>query len=168
LSEEGLIKTSELSPQATAATDTMSATFRLHGHLIALGDRMVQPFNLTSARWQVMGSIVLSESDVTVPQIARNLGLSRQAVQRVANDLNTADLIIFDDNPHHKRAKLIRLTLAGEKTYHQADKVYAQWANKAFAGLPPAQLREAITLLEALDALCRDYLDARPSPMEGK
>jgi hypothetical protein len=58
----------------------------------------------------VMGSIVLSESDVTVPQIARNLGLSRQAVQRVANDLNTADLIIFDDNPHHKRAKLIRLT----------------------------------------------------------
>ena len=61
------MKTSELSPQATAATDTMSATFRLHGHLIALGDRMVQPFNLTSARWQVMGSIVLSESDVTVP-----------------------------------------------------------------------------------------------------
>jgi DNA-binding MarR family transcriptional regulator len=104
------MKTSELSPQATAATDTMFATFRLHGHLIALGDRMVQPFNLTSARWHIMRSIVLSESDVTVPQIARNLGLSRQAVQRVANDLNTADLIIFDDNPHHKRAKLIRLT----------------------------------------------------------
>jgi hypothetical protein len=79
-----------------------------------------------------MGSIVLSESDVTVPQIARNLGLSRQAVQRVANDLN------------------------------------AQWANKAFAGLPPAQLREAITLLEALDALCRDYLDTPSSPMAGK
>ena len=72
------------------------------------------------------------------PQTTRNLGLSRQAVQRVANDLNTADLIIFYDNAHHKRAKLIRLTQAGEKTYHQADKVYAQWANKAFAGLPPA------------------------------
>jgi hypothetical protein len=32
------MKTSELSPQATAATDTMFATFRLHDHLIALGD----------------------------------------------------------------------------------------------------------------------------------
>lgn len=157
------MKTSTLSPEAAAATDTIFATFRLHGHLIALGDRMVQPFGLTSARWQIMGSVVLSPGAVTVPQIARNLGLSRQAVQRVANDLRDAGLIVFEDNPHHKRAKLVQLTETGETTYRQADKTYAQWANKAFAGMSPAQLRKAAGHLEALDALCAAYLDT-PSP----
>ena len=162
------MKTSDLSPEAAAATDAIFATFRLHGHLIALGDRMVQPLGLTSARWQIMGSVVMAEGAVTVPQIARNLSLSRQAVQRVANDLETAGMIAFEDNPHHKRAKLVRLTPSGEETYRQADKTYAQWANKAFAGLPPAQLRKAIGLVEALDALCIDYLDTSSAAGEGK
>lgn len=162
------MKLSDLSPEATAGTDAFFATFRLHGHLIALGDRMVQPFGLTSARWQIMGSVVMAEGAVTVPQIARNLGLSRQAVQRVANDLKTAGIITFEDNPHHKRAKLVRLTKTGEAAYRKADKAYAQWANKAFAGLPAAQLRKVIGHLDALDALCTDYLDPPPAPGKGK
>lgn len=162
------MKTSALNPEAAAATDAIFATFRLHGHLIALGDRMVQPFGMTSARWQVMGSIVLSETEMTVPQIARNLSLSRQAVQRVANDLRDAGLISFEENPHHKRAKLVRLTRTGEKTYRKADRVYAQWANEAFAGLPADELRTAIGLLDRLDAVCTGYLMTSPTPAEGK
>lgn len=162
------MKLSDLNPEADAATDAIFATFRLHGHLIALGDRMVQPFGLTSARWQILGSIIMSEGAATVPQIGRTLGLSRQAVQRVANDLHTAGLVSFDDNPHHKRAKLVRLTKAGEDTYRQADKAWALWANKAFAELSSTQLRKMTGLLEAVDALCVDYLDTAVPGNKGK
>lgn len=162
------MKTIDLTPEAAAATDAVFATFRLHGHLIALGDRMVRPFGMTSARWQIMGSVVLSETPMTVPQIARNLGLSRQAVQRVANDLADADLIAFENNPHHKRAKLVRLTRSGENAYQKADEAWARWANRAFAGLPAARLRKTIDHLDALDALCTDYLDTPPMPGRGK
>lgn len=105
---------------------------------------------------------------MTVPQIARNLGLSRQAVQRVANDLRDAGLISFDDNPDHKRAKLVRLTPSGEQVYREADRAWARWANTAFAGLPAPELQKAIALLDALDALCVDYLDTPHPPRKGK
>jgi DNA-binding MarR family transcriptional regulator len=156
------MKTAPLIPAADAATDAIFAVCKLHGHLIALGDRMVKPFGLTSARWQILGSIALAETDVTVPQIARNLGLSRQAVQRVANDLEQAGLIAYGENPHHKRAKLVRLSPAGEDTYRKADRAYAAWANAAFSDLSASGIHKAIDTLTALDDPCSEYLNQPP------
>ncbi|MBV1960931.1 MAG: MarR family transcriptional regulator [Immundisolibacteraceae bacterium] len=51
--------------------------FRLNGMLLAAENRLAQPFDLTSARWQVMGVIHLSGRTLTVAQIARRMGLTR-------------------------------------------------------------------------------------------
>lgn len=154
------MKTAELTQQASAVTDAIFAAFRLHGQLIALGDRMVEEFGLTSARWQVLGSVALADTPMTVPKVARNLGLSRQAVQRVANDLERAGLIYFADNPDHKRAKLIKFTADGENTYRRADEKWAAWANTVFAEFNVAGTEKAMDVMDRVADVSTAYLNA--------
>lgn len=66
---------------------------------------------VTVAQWHVLS--VLSGGDATVPDIASRLGLTRQAVQRVAGELVEAGLAARHDNPEHARSSLYRATEAG-------------------------------------------------------
>lgn len=98
-------------------TELVLEIFRLNGELIAMGDEMVGDLGLTSARWQVMGAIALAKAPLPIAQIARNMGLTRQAVQRTANELEGEGHIRFAPNPNHQRAKLAMLTRKGEAAY---------------------------------------------------
>jgi hypothetical protein len=42
------------------------------------------------------------------------MGLTRQAVQRLANEMEQDGLVRFGPNPYHRRAKLVFLTSCGE------------------------------------------------------
>src|SRR6516165_11056427 len=111
-----------------AITDFVLETFRLNGCLLASGDALVADLGLTSARWQVLGAAALSPAPVSVAQIARNMGLTRQAVQRLANEMAADGLVRFAPNPHHQRAKLVLLTAAGKTAFAAAMKRQAAWA----------------------------------------
>jgi len=56
---------------------------------------------------------VVSEEELTVAAVARRLGLSRQAVQRVANDLRDVGYLESRANPGDGRAPLFSLTPRG-------------------------------------------------------
>ncbi|MGK5742714.1 MarR family winged helix-turn-helix transcriptional regulator [Micromonospora sp. URMC 103] len=68
----------------------------------------------TAARWHVLS--VLSDGARTVASAARRLGLARQSVQRVVDNLVTAGLVTLHDNPDHVRAPLVALTEEGRTT----------------------------------------------------
>jgi DNA-binding MarR family transcriptional regulator len=95
-------------------TDLVLETFRLNGRLLAYGDRLVKPINLTSSRWQVLGS--LPHNRATVSEIARYMGLQRQSVQRTIDVLRKEGLVKLVDNPNHRRARLAVLTAKGWDT----------------------------------------------------
>src|SRR5690242_18912945 len=88
--------------------------FRLNGLLSAAGDALARPAGQTSARWQVLA--MLEEGTHTVSETARTLGLARQSVQRVADLLESDGLVAFEDNPRHRRARLMALTSRGRMT----------------------------------------------------
>ena len=54
-----------------------------------------------------------------VPQIARSLWLSRQAVQRVVNEAHERGLVRLDDNPAHRRSRLVALTTNGTRLFDE-------------------------------------------------
>jgi len=145
--------------KAATITEMIFEIFRLHGRLIAFGDRMVEGLGLTSARWQVLGSIALAEAAPTIPNIARNLGLSRQAVQRVANDLAAEGFIRTIDNPHHKRAKLVGLTEKGRRVYRRADRTYNGWVDAVAGNFKNTELQIALEAMRSLDDRCKAYLE---------
>ncbi|MFO1188768.1 MAG: MarR family winged helix-turn-helix transcriptional regulator [Alphaproteobacteria bacterium] len=131
-------------------TDLIVETFRLNGTLLAAGDRLVADIGLTSARWQVMGAIAMSAIPLSVAQTARNMGLSRQAVQRIANALSAEDLVAFLPNPHHARARLVVLTKKGNRTFETAIGRQRPWALTLASGLSEREITTAVTVLKAV------------------
>jgi DNA-binding MarR family transcriptional regulator len=64
-----------------------------------------------------------------VAWLARDLGGNRQNVQRIVNDLQKMGLVRLEVNPHHRRASLVVLTEKGRRTYDEASRLQAPWAN---------------------------------------
>ncbi len=58
------------------------------------------------------------------------MGLSRQGVQRIANELEKDGLVSFEPNPHHRRANLVILTKKGQDAYEAADQRQTEWVNR--------------------------------------
>jgi DNA-binding MarR family transcriptional regulator len=137
-----------------ALVDAVSAliveTFRLNGRLLASGDALVADVGLTSARWQVLGAMALSPVPLPVAHIARNMGLARQTVQRLANDLERAGFVHFAANPHHQRAKLALLTARGQAAYAAAMERQTPWARRLTQGMSAQRLDAATAVLKAL------------------
>lgn len=124
--------------------------FRANGRLVLAGDQLVAPLGLTSARWQVLGAIAMSATPQPVAHIARDMGAARQGVQRLVNELLDAGFVELHDNPHHRRAKLVRLTDKGRDTFRAIHKVQAPWVDALAQGMDVEKITAASEILQAL------------------
>jgi len=137
-------------PAADALTDLILTLFRVNNLTLAWGDRLVAPFGLTSARWQVLGAIVFAERPQPVAWLARDLGANRQNVQRIVNDLHREGLIVFEPNPHHRRAQLVVLTEKGQRAYGAALAAYYPKVDAIAEELSTSDIRTAHRVMVAL------------------
>ncbi len=135
----------ELTPAGNAFTDLVVQTLRLHGLLIAAGNAMAKPVGQTETRWQVMG--VIEHGPATVAEIARVFGLARQSVQRTADALVRDGLAAYEENPRHRRAKLVRLTPAGVSVLRTIQMAQREWADALGAEVGEQDLRLAAEVL---------------------
>jgi len=77
----------------------MADVYELAGLSRRTSEAIARELGQTVARWHVLS--VLSAGPCTVPATARRLGLTRQGVQRVADDLLAARLLKASPNPDH-------------------------------------------------------------------
>ncbi len=129
------------------------AVFRLGGRLTEAGNHLVADLGLTAASWQVVGALGLSGAPLPVAHIARNMGLARQSVQRLVDRLAEDGLVRFAPNRHHRRAKLVVLTQAGEAALRQALERQKPWADGLLAQLGADHVAAAADLLDRMDTL---------------
>jgi len=134
-----------------AIDELIVMVFRLSGGLLDGGSRLVKDIGITPAWWQVMGALALSPVPLTVPQIARNMGLTRQSVQRIVDLLLDKGFVELEANPHHRRAKLVRMSAKGLGVYREAEERQRPWAASLSEGLDPDALQTAIAILRAVD-----------------
>jgi DNA-binding MarR family transcriptional regulator len=146
--------TSEERPVRTPAGDAFSMLviriFQLNGRLGAAGDALAKPAGQSTARWQVLASI--QDQPRTVADIARALELARQSVQRTADLLADEGLAAYEDNPGHRRAKLLRLTPKGEETLATIQAEQRVWADRLGAKVGKADLERAAAILDRVSA----------------
>ena len=136
--------------EGAAATEVVLAVFQANGRLLAAGDLLAAPEGLTAARWQVLGALALTERPLTVPQIARRMGLTRQSVQVSVGRLVDDGLAEVGPNPDHRRSVLIRLTRRGRDGYRRVQRRQARWINQLAAGLDVSELHTAAAVLREL------------------
>jgi DNA-binding MarR family transcriptional regulator len=137
-------------PPGQALTAMMREVCRLHGLWLAAGERLTHPLGLSSARWQVLSALYLAGEPLPVAYIARHMGLTRQSVQRTVDILAAEGLVAFADNPHHRRAKLVRFTPQGSRTMDEVHRLQSVWANDLAHGLSVHAFHDAMQLLEAM------------------
>lgn len=97
----------------------------------------------------------------TVPDLARERGVSRQHIQTLANALAEAGLVETADNPAHRRSPLYRLTAAGRARF---DALVAREAGplEALAGaLGHGEAARAGAILARLNAALETLSDGK-------
>ena len=132
-------------------TDLIHQVFRLNGQLIAHGDEIGRDENLTSARWQVLGT--LAPGPRTVAQLARDMEISRQGLRGTVCWLVDAGLAEMIDNPNHRRAKLVRLTEAGEDARRRLRPRQTAWATAIVEEFSHDDLQHALSVLKQIRVL---------------
>lgn len=142
--------------RADDVTDIILEVFRLNGCLIESGNALVKDLDLTSARWQVIGALNLKGEPMTVPDIARSMGLTRQSVQRLVNELSEKGVVAFEKNIRHKRSKNVVLTDKGKKLHDETLKRQIPWANNLGLGITRKDLLTTFQVLNKMRSVLEE------------
>jgi DNA-binding MarR family transcriptional regulator len=154
--------TTQPNTKTAILTDIMLAIFRVNGRLLEKGDQLVEPLNLTSARWQVLGAVSLSGKPLSAPQVAEAMGITRQGAQKQLNKLEEEGLLEHLPNPRHERSPLYAPTKRGNQTISSTMSLQQIWANGLASNLSLQDLKNTLQTLNAV----YERLDS-PVPTKG-
>jgi DNA-binding MarR family transcriptional regulator len=149
---------------AAALAELTLESFRLNGLLLAEGDRMARPEGLTSAGWQVLGTLMLAGEPLTIAGIARRMGLTRQSIQRVADVLATRGLIRYQPNPAHPLWQLAGPSPQGRALHRRLERRRQRWAGSLVADMELAELESAAELIRRVRQRIGSRSPATPPP----
>jgi len=131
------------------------AVFKLNGQFLVLAEELAGPVGLTAAWWQVLGAVL--PAPLPVAGIAREMGITRQSVQRIADLLVERGLAQYRENPAHRRAKLLAPTAEGRAAIQRIDPAHAAAARALARRVGRDRLAEVVAALRelstALDAV---------------
>jgi DNA-binding MarR family transcriptional regulator len=148
----------KLTAAGALLTELVLEVFRVNGLALEAGDALTESLGLSSARWQVLG--VVDHEAAPVANVARVMGLARQSVQQTADALERDGFIEYQENPHHRRAKLIAMTARGREALRKVEARQAAWANQLATKLDARALRATADGLRQV----REHLEAQAAP----
>jgi DNA-binding MarR family transcriptional regulator len=145
-------------PTRTAAgdafTDVIGQVVQLIRLFTVAGEALAKPAGQTLARWLVLETI--DPAPATVAQIARSMQLARQSVQRLADVLVRDGDAVYEDNPAHRRAKLLRITPQGRSALRTVQTAQVAWSDRLGAELGHAELQQVSASLDRVLQTVRD------------
>ena len=142
--------------------DAALTSFRLNGQLLAVAEELARPVGLTAAWWQVLGGALREPQSVS--DIARAMGLTRQAVQRIADLLVEKGMATYAPNPAHRRAKLLQATDAGRQAVRAINPAHATAARRLADEVGGVRLAEVLAGMHELSAALERLEDSATSP----
>ena len=122
----------------------LGQVIELSRHLTAAAEGLTKPTGQSLARWLVLAE---ARGVATVADIARRLRLTRQSVQRVADLLVSEGLCVYEENPRHRRAKLLVLTEEGSTVLDAIETAQREWCDEQGARIGESALRDVYAAL---------------------
>lgn len=134
-------------------SETVVSLFQANGRLLEWGDAFTAPYGLTSARWQILGAIAWAGQKQTAPQIAEQMGVSRQGAQKQLNLLVDDGLIERLPNPSHQRSPHYQLTEKGSALFARVNQAWQAHATKAGEAFSAQELETTLRTLSLISRL---------------
>jgi DNA-binding MarR family transcriptional regulator len=145
----------ERTPAGDAFTSFVFQVARLGGEFTAIGETLAALGDQTLARCFVLDAA--EDGPASVAQIDRRLGMARQSVQRVADLLVRDQLAHYEDNPDHRRAKLLRPTDAGRRALVTITTAQKAWADKLGAEIGEVELARVTAIIERIQRVASEH-----------
>jgi DNA-binding MarR family transcriptional regulator len=135
--------------------------WRLRGRVLSATREINEQRGLRShSQGLILSAVVRALEPPTVARIARSLGLTRQSVQRTANELAEDGFVAFEDNPHHKRAKQLVATPEGLAAHARNADAKGEWTDRVGAVGGVGDLEHSVATLRKM----RKYLEHPDAP----
>jgi DNA-binding MarR family transcriptional regulator len=145
------MKTRPNSPTSALVDQLVDEVIRLRGRVLSATREINEKRGLRShSQGLIMSAVVHAAEPPTVARIARSLGLTRQSVQRTANELVTDGLLQFEDNPHHKRAKQLVATAHGLALHARESETRVQWMDQLGHAVSESELAQTVATLRRI------------------
>jgi DNA-binding MarR family transcriptional regulator len=138
----------------TVVGDLTRDIFEAAAAVRSIGEQLAHTAGQSLARWQLL--YLLDAQPLTVPTIARRLGLTRQSVQRVADELVAEDLVQTLPNPDHQRSPLHALTDDGADVLARINKHATAWHRQVLRALPADEIARGREFLQRVTELARN------------
>jgi DNA-binding MarR family transcriptional regulator len=132
-----------------AIQELMIETTAMFFLLRAAGKRIGAVTASDGGYWGMLRSLKL-EGPQTVPQLARSRPVSRQHIQKLANEMVAEGLLEWADNPAHQRSKLLHLTSKGEGSFQEISERIARVAEGFAEGMNAEELQVSVRVLRQL------------------
>ncbi len=139
--------------------ELVDEVMRTHGRMVAVSRALNNP-KLKGSHGMILSAVVMAPEPPTVSRIARSLGYSRQAIQRLVDSLAATGYIRFEDNPFHLRAKLLIATEAGRRAHAEGDRKSRSWAAHITKDISAKNLRLVVETLRHIRGKLED--EVRP------
>lgn len=123
---------------------------RLYSLLKAVGEDMHADIGVTASMRAVM-VLLAAVGDHTVPELARERGVSRQHIQSVINELLAAGLAATTRNPSHRRSPLLVLTDEGLRRLRTVEAREAAYLTRIAPAVSHLELAAASRLFDHLE-----------------
>lgn len=93
---------------------------------------------------------LLNRGAASVPQIARARNVTRQHIQLLVNSLLESGLVVGQENPAHRRSRLIELSAGGRRAILRMKKRETRLLEQLDFGIGDSQLSSAVNVLRRL------------------
>ncbi len=137
------------------------AVFRLNGQFLDVAEGLAGPAGLTAAWWQVLGAVLTEPRSVA--GIAREMGITRQSVQRIADLLVDSGLAEYQPNPAHRRAKLVAPTAQGHAAIARINPGHAAAAQRLARIAGKRELADTLAAMRRLSAVLDELSNDQPA-----
>jgi DNA-binding MarR family transcriptional regulator len=128
------------------------------------GDLVTGKYQQTSARWRILGNI--EPCPLTVSQIARLTGYTRQSIQRLADELVDEGLAAYE-SAGDRRTKNVCITEKGRDILEKLAEYENEWVARISQHLSVEELTDLTQALEKVRAvLAEDYVYRRQHQTE--
>jgi DNA-binding MarR family transcriptional regulator len=116
---------------------------------------------LSRMQAQVLTLVIKSPEPLTVAALARVMVHPRQVVQRAANELAAIDLIVMQDNPRHKQARILRATEKGQRIKRIADLSSAEVARSVAKNIDHDSLLKILLNMRYFSEIIQKSVDVQ-------
>jgi DNA-binding MarR family transcriptional regulator len=145
----------------SAADAALHTLFEANRLLREAGEKLASTAGQTHARRMVLQA---AGEGTTVPDIARTLGLQRQGVQRIADELVAEGLGCYVDNPRHRVSKLFVVTDSGAAALSGIHRAHASWLDGIESEASGMDWRALGAALDELVRVLRDQAARSDAP----